>query len=176
MSTASRSRRLLLPLGSMLAAGALAVASGATFTSSSASTSLWANGTLTQSNSDEGAAVFSGENLKPGDTVLGQATITNTGTLAATFTLTEDDVVSTLAQPELLDLVITEDGDVIFDGDFGTAGSIALGTFAAGEARTYDFEVTLDLAADNRNQAKVATAEYRWDAVQTDDGVVTDAR
>ncbi len=83
-------KKVLLPLATLLAAGAVAIGSGATFTSSTANTiSSVTSGTLTHTNSKNNAAVFSLSNIKPGDVVNGSLTITNTGSLPASFSLTE---------------------------------------------------------------------------------------
>jgi spore coat-associated protein N len=167
--TAPRRRRILVPLATLLAAGALAIGSGASFTSQSTNpANLYATGTLTQSNSKAGTAIFNADNLKPGDTVNGEVTITNTGTLPATFTLTEE-ADNGFEDPNNLELTITEVGGAqIHTGTFGTAATQALGTFTAGEARTYRFSVTLAADAGNDEQGLTATGTYTWDAVQTD--------
>ncbi|MFL6159114.1 MAG: TasA family protein, partial [Marmoricola sp.] len=68
----------------------MAVGSGATFTSTSGNTiSAVTAGTLTQSNSKADQAIFNLSNMKPGDTVTGTLTLTNTGSLAAAFSLVE---------------------------------------------------------------------------------------
>ncbi|MBD8608868.1 hypothetical protein IFT73_18580, partial [Aeromicrobium sp. CFBP 8757] len=85
-----KTKKILLPLATLVAAGAIAVGSGATFTSTSANTiSSVTSGTLTQSNSKANAAIFNLTNIKPGDVVNGSLTIKNTGSLPATFSLTE---------------------------------------------------------------------------------------
>ena len=93
MQTITRSRKwrkALIPLTTLAAAGALAIGSGASFTSNSANAaSIVTSGTLTQSNSKSAAAIFNVTNLKPGDTASGDATITNTGSLPAVFSVTE---------------------------------------------------------------------------------------
>src|SRR6476620_2355883 len=82
--------KFLVPVATLLAAVALTAGSGADFVSTSVNTSnVYASGTLTQSNSKANTAIFSLTNLKPGDTVVGKVTITNTGTLPAAFRLTE---------------------------------------------------------------------------------------
>jgi spore coat-associated protein N len=165
-----RSRQLLLPLATLLAAGSIVIASGADFTSTSANAaSSYASGTLTHDNSKAGVAIFSGSDLKPGDVVTGEVTITNDGSLPADFALTELAAVNGFTTPSLLNLTITEGATTThFDDTFGTISTaIDLGEFAAGQARTFTFTATLSAAADNAEQGKTASAEYRWDAVQT---------
>ena len=165
-TTASRSRRLLVPMATLLAAAAVATASGASFTSqSNNAASVYATGTLSQSNSAPNAAIFTGTNLKPGDTITGQVTITNTGTLPADFTLTE--TATNGFTGDLLSMTITQGGTTVYDGTFGGAGAIDLPTFAAGEARTYSYTTQLAAAATNAQQGRSASASYVWDATQT---------
>lgn len=168
-----RTKKILVPLATLLAAGAIAVGSGATFSSTSGNTiSAATSGTLTQSNSKAGKAVFSLDNLKPGDTLNGSLKLTNTGSLAAAFSLTE--VSSTNGfDGENLKLVIknTTKNTTVYTGTFGGLADgtkNALGTWAPGEANDYTFTVTLDQAASNTQQGKAATATYTWDAVQLD--------
>jgi spore coat-associated protein N len=166
-------RKVLVPLGTLLVASALVAGSGATFTSTSANTtSAFTTGTLTQSNSKAGQAIFDLDNLKPGDTLNGTLTITNTGSLPAAFSLTETSS-SNAFSADLLTLRITNTttGTTVYDGTFGglvDGAQNELGTYAAGDANTYQFTVTLDAAAGNSEQGKSATATYQWDSVQLD--------
>ncbi|GAA1114608.1 TasA family protein [Arthrobacter flavus] len=164
----SRSRRLLLPIAALFAATALVAGSGADFVSTSVNTSnAYTTGTLTQSNSKANAAVFNLSNVKPGDTLNGAVTITNTGSLASTFTLKEA-ATNGFTTKANLKLVVTQQGVTapVFSGTFGELGTASLGTFAPGEARTFTFSTNLAQTAGNEEQGKTATATYTWDAVQ----------
>lgn len=168
MPVLARSRRLLLPLATLLAAGSIVIASGADFTSTSASAAnTYATGTLTHSNDQHGGVIFSGTDLKPGQSVGGTAVVTNDGTLPALFTLSEFEATSTFVDSSLLTLNITEDGVEIYDGELGAVPALDLGEFAVDEERTYVFTATLSSAAGNDEQGRTATARYRWNAVQT---------
>ncbi|PFG38278.1 camelysin-like metallo-endopeptidase [Georgenia soli] len=168
---ARRGRRVLVPLATLLAAGAVAVGSGATFTSTSQNTvSAVTSGTLEQSNSAEGKAIFELTNMKPGDTVTGQLTLTNTGSLDAAFSLVEESSTNGFSNDNLT-LTITDkaNGAQIYSGNFGGLNDGAktpLGTFKKDDARTYVFTVTLKDSALNTDQGKAASATYRWDSVQ----------
>jgi spore coat-associated protein N len=167
-TVASRPRRLLVALATMLAAVSIAAASGATFNASSANTANgYTAGTLTMTNSKANAAVFNQSNLKPGDTVIGTVTITNSGTLPATYELVEEAVNPFTG--DLLSLVITDtaSGAEVYRGTFGKAATQALGQWAPGEARTLRFATTLASGASNAEQGKSASATYTWNAVQT---------
>ncbi len=171
--TTSRSKKVLIPLATLLVAGAVAVGSGATFTSTSGNTiSAVTSGSLTQTNSKDKAAVFTLVNMKPGDTVNGSLTITNTGSLPAAFTLTETASNNAFTK-DLLKLVVTNTttGAQVYSGNFGDLADgtkNVLGTFAPAEANKYQFAVTLDQAADNTQQGRTAGASYSWDATQLD--------
>jgi hypothetical protein len=142
-ATVSRSakwRKALVPLTTLAAAGALAIGSGADFSSQTANpNSIVASGTLTQSNSKANAAIFNVNNLKPGDIVNGDVTITNT----------------------------------VYTGNFGAMGTKSLGTFTAGQAKTYRFTVTFAQSADNSEQGKTASATYTWNGAQTSQVTIT---
>jgi spore coat-associated protein N len=163
------SRKVLVPLATLLAAGAVAVGSGATFTSQSANAaSTVTSGTLLQSNSKAGAQIFGLSNLKPGDVVNGTVTIENTGTLPGTFTLRETASANAFAA-DMLKLTIKDGGTTLYNGDFGGLADdelVALGEYAAGASKTYTFSVALDAAASDTQQAKTASATYEWVATQ----------
>lgn len=169
----SRRRRVLLPLAGLLTAAALVVGSGADFVSSSVNSgNAYTTGTLTQTNSKEDSAVFNLDNLKPGDTVNGGVVLTNSGSLPASFKLTEN-ATNGFANKSNLTLSISESqgGPALWSGTFGeltTAGPLDLGDWAAGETREFTFSVKLAQGAGNAEQGKQATGTYTWDAVQTE--------
>ncbi len=158
-------RRLLVPLATMVAASGIAIASGATFSTSTASTGVVASGTLSQVNSN--TVAFSKANLKPGDVVTGSVRITNSGSLPAAFTLTEAEVKNTFAPKSDVQLVITQNGTQVSSTTLGSAGAVSLGVFAAGEARDYGYTVTFSSAAANTQQGKESETRYTFSSVQT---------
>jgi hypothetical protein len=167
--TRSRKRLVIVPLAGLLVAAAVAVGSGADFVSNSVNTAnAFSTGTLAQQNSKADKAIFTASNLKPGDTLSGVVTITNSGSLPASFALTEN-AVNGFVKADNLTLTITRAGSAtpVWSGTFGAltkAGPLDLGTFSAGEAREYTFSTTLAQGADNTEQGKSATATYTWDA------------
>lgn len=170
--TANR-RKVLVPLATLLAAGSVAVGSGATFSSTTGNTiSSVTSGTLTQSNSKANAAIFDLRDMKPGDTLNGGLTVTNTGSLPATFSLTETASSNGFAGSNLtLSITNTTTGAVVYDGTFGgLADNQAqdLGVVQGGVANSYRFTVKLAQETPNTDQGKTATASYRWDSVQLD--------
>ena len=164
-------RKILLPLTTLVAAGAIAVGSGATFTSTSGNTiSAVTAGTLTQSNSKADQAIFNLTNMKPGDVLNGTLTLTNTGSLAADFSLTEVSSSNGFSGSNLtLVIVDTTANATVYSGTFGglvDGTKTTLGTWAAGSAHTFRFTVKLNQDATNAEQGKNANAVYKWDSVQ----------
>lgn len=164
-------KKILFPLATLAAAGAVAIGSGATFTSTSGNTiSSVTSGTLTQANSKDGQAIFNLTNMKPGDTLNGSLTLTNTGSLPATFSLTETSSTNGFSGDNLtLSITNTTTGAVVYNGTFGGLADGAkndLGVVQAGVANNYRFTVKLAQTADNTQQGKSATAAYTWDSVQ----------
>ncbi len=173
MNTKTKSRKVLIPLATLVAAGAVAVGSGATFSSTTGNTiSAVTAGTLTHSNSKADQAIFSLTNLKPGDTLNGTLTLTNSGSLPAKFSLTEVSSANGFTASDLtLDIVDTTSSTSVYSGTFGGLADGTkneLGTWAGGSAHTFKFTVKLNQDAPNANQGKTANATYKWDSVQLD--------
>jgi spore coat-associated protein N len=175
---AAISRKVLVPLATALAAGAIAVGSGATFTSTSGNTlSAVTSGTLTQDNSKADSAIFELYEIKPGDTLNGYLSVTNTGTLPARFDLTEASSSNGFAAGNLsLEIVNTTTSTVVYSGAFGGLVDGAkndLGVVEPGVRNDYRFTVKLAQDAANTEQDKTAGATYAWNSVQLD-GQTTD--
>ncbi|NYG56653.1 TasA family protein [Nocardioides perillae] len=165
-----RSRKVLVPLATLMAAGAVAVGSGATFTSTTASTTSVASGSVTHANDVTKLDIA---NIKPGDTITGSVVITNTGTLPSTLTLQETGDATTFNGADL-ELSLTQGGTSLYDGSFGAldnATKLALGALPVGGSTTVTWTVTLVESADNLNEGKTASASYQW--VSTQDAGVT---
>lgn len=170
--------KLLVPLATLATAAAVAVGSGATFTSTSGNTiSSVTSGTLTQSNSKANQAIFNLTNMKPGDVLNGSLTLTNTGSLPALFSLTEVSATNGFTGSNLtLSIVDTTTSTTVYSGTFGgmTAGApVALGDWAAGSAHNFTFTVKLDSATPNADQGKTAGAVFSWSSVQDSNGDTT---
>jgi spore coat-associated protein N len=165
---------------SLAALGAVSVAAiGGTFanftaTPTSISSNAFASGTLTM-NASSTAAIFNSAAMKIGDTVNGQITITNTGTLAGVYTLQGANSGSS-ALASQLKLVIYKDtdgsGSPVYNGSLGGFSSAGLGTFAANnDAHTFYFHVSLPSsgtdAGDNLLQGLTAGESFTWTATQS---------
>lgn len=172
----SRTKKILVPLATLTVAGAIAVGSGATFTSTTGNTiSTVTTGSLKHTNSKDGAAIFNLTTMKPGDTVNGSLVIKNTGTLPASFSLTETSSANAFGEKaagdNYLKLVVTNvtTNAQVYSGTFGglvDGAKTALGDIAADATSTFRFSVTLDADAPNSEQGKTASAVYTWDSVQ----------
>jgi len=168
-----KTKKILLPLATLVAAGAIAVGSGATFTSTSANTiSSVTSGSLSQSNSKADAAIFSLTNIKPGDVVNGSLTIKNTGSLPATFSLTETASTNGFTGANLvLDIKNTTTGTTVWTGTFGdlvNGTKNDLGLVDAGASNVYTFSAKLAASTPNADQGKTASAAFQWDSIQAD--------
>ncbi len=178
-----------LTLGALavsLAAVGLVVGSGADFTSATANPSnTFTSGSLSHTNSRNNAAILTASGMKPGGTATGSVTITNTGSLAGTFSLSKSNLTNPILGTgserlsDQLDLVIRDGSTTVYSGKLGAMGTIALDgdTVAAGTqqfgaaasptaAHTYDFTVTLPAATTNAYQGTSMSVQYDWSATQ----------
>lgn len=165
------SRMILVPLATLLAAGAVAIGSGATFNSTTGNTiSAVTAGTLSHTNSKSNQAIFNLAAMKPGDVLNGTLTLTNTGSLPASFSLSEVSSANTFSGTNLtLDIVDTTSNTTVYTGTFGGLTDGAkndLGNWAAGAAHTFRFTVKLSQDTPNADQGKTANAVYSWTSVQ----------
>jgi hypothetical protein len=168
-----KAKKVLIPLATLVAAGAVAVGSGATFDSTTGNTiSAVTAGTLTQSNSKADQAIFNLSNMKPGDTLNGNLTLTNTGSLPAAFSLTEVSSANGFTGANLtLDILDVTANTTVYSGTFGglaDGAKQALGTWASNASHNFKFVVKLDASTPNGDQGKTANAVYSWSSVQLD--------
>jgi spore coat-associated protein N len=177
---AANPRRSLAALATVLVAVGVTGASGANFSAQTANPSnTFTAGTLSMSNSKNNAAILTAANLRPGVAgTVGTVDITNTGSLAAPFTLDKGTVTDsdpTYQMSTKLNLVIMDCGTdldcttgtstSVYSGTLAAMGTgIALGTFNAGVGHRYEFTPTLDSTATNNFQGKSATAQFLWNA------------
>ncbi len=175
-------RKVLLALGGLMIAAAVAVGSGANFNSTSANPSnVFTAGTITHSNSKTGAAILTASNMVPGNSQSGTVDIKNTGSAAGTFTLTHGTTTDNPVTPGLskkLTEVITDNGDPtcvtscpaavqVYSGTINAMpATTTLGTFAPAATHRYTFNVTFPdtglNGADNAYQSAATTVEYDW--------------
>lgn len=171
------SAKVLVPLATMLAAGAVAIGSGASFSSESVHTATVTSGILHHTNDHDGVTLAIGK-LQPGDSKTGSLIINNDGTLSSTLTLTPTNATDTF-KPHTLTLTITESvngqakATPVYSGDFsGLASGVALDTEAlnVGDTAVFTYTVTLanNTADDNANQNQSAGARFTYATTQLD--------
>jgi len=181
-----RKRRTRLILGLAVAILAIAastvVGSGAVFTSASANpTNVFTAGNLHHTNSKDGSAILTASPMKPGDTAQGTVTIANDGDLAGTFSLATSALSDTagthggnLSDVLQLQIVDQTTSTAIYSGAINTVGTIAAGTFAAGDSHTYQFTVTFPdggtpgsaTTGDNAYKSSSMSVQFDWNEVQ----------
>ena len=182
---AANPRRALAAMATVLVAVGVTGASGANFNAATANPSnTFAAGTLSMSNTNDGAAILTASDLRPGgDAVKGEVEIENTGTLDdAPFKLAKGTVTdshATYKMSEKLNLSVVDCGTdldcdngsstPVYSGtvaDMGTPGHTvaALGDFDADEAHRYEFSVSLASSADDDYQGEDSEVEFLWTA------------
>ena len=176
-------RKVLAALATVLVAVGVTVASGATFTASTANPSnTFTAGSLTMSNDKDGTAILTASGMKPGDATTdatGTVVIKNTGSLKGAFTLTRSSLTSTDSTNPLAAKLNTTITDCGADQNCATTADnsnrytgllsamsapISLGNWAGSEQHTYKFVVSLDSSAGNVYQSGASTAGFTWDA------------
>ncbi|HMS61059.1 MAG TPA: hypothetical protein PKD63_02185 [Solirubrobacteraceae bacterium] len=183
------SRRVVAPLGIALialavcSAVAFAVHEGLPFRSQQPARAQAAavTGSLTQSNSRDGAAILGASAMRPGDSVAGEVTIANTGDIPGAFRLGQAPIaeqpgtsggrLSAKLLLQVLDVTNPAAPTTVWSGGLGMLGSRDLGTFPAGHARTYRFVATFPdegPAADNAFAGASSTVEFLWTAASID--------
>ena len=164
------SRKVLVPLATLLAAGAVAIGSGADWTSTSDSSITASSGNLAHVNSEDDATLAV-TNLKPGATETGSLTITDSGTLDSTLTavpsLNTDGFV-----PGAVTLTVKADGAQVYTGNFsGLTSTLNLGSLDAdtptADSITVEFTVSMAANATNANQNKNAGVDLQFVTTST---------
>ena len=165
----------------------MAVASGASFTSTSANAgNVVTAGNLRHLNSKAPGAILSVSALRPGQSDLGTVDITNNGDIDGDFTLTKSNVVNSDGSNPLsakLDLVIEDLGDPAtpsapdqkYSGKLGAMGALDLGTLQPGDVHRYRFTVSFPdggtppgpTTGDNAYKGDSVTVEYDWESVDS---------
>jgi hypothetical protein len=175
-------RKLVGALFVLMLAAMMAVASGASFTSTSANLgNVVTAGTLTHSNSKEGTTILNVDNLMPGKSADGTVTIGNTGDGDGAFTLTKDNVIDTPANPKFsakLTLVVDDVTDPnnavnLYDGPLNAMPATDVGDISPNASRTYRFTVEFEdggkpsgpTSGDNRFKNASTEVDFHWESV-----------
>ena len=182
-----KSHRLMTlgALGLLVAAGSVAVYSGASFNYKTANPSnIFTAGILSHSNTKTGAAIVTATAMEPGQNQFGTVTIKNTGNVAGTFTVAKSAVVdvagtnggllSTVLTIVVSDVTVPATPVVKYTGTLSAMGNVALGTFAALESHDYKITLTFpdagvpttNTTGDNTFQGSSLTCQLDWTSVQ----------
>jgi hypothetical protein len=188
-SIVSRPKRSLAALATVLVAVGITAASGANFNAATSANAAntFAAGTMSIGNSNTAGttSILTASNMKPGDTTSGVVDISNTGSLAGTFSLSKGTLTDSAHTPVLstkLNAVIIDCGlyspgapdcitgtTPIYSGtlaEMGTAGHLVttLGNIAPTAKHRYKFTVTLDPSTPDSDQGASTTAQFLWNA------------
>lgn len=177
--------KLVSALFVLTLAAMMAVASGASFTSTSANAgNIVTAGNLSHSNSKAPGAILSVSGLTPGQAQSGTVDITNTGDVDGVFTVSKSNVLNSDTVNPLsakLDLLVEDLGNpsapsapvTKYSGKLGSMGAVALGTFTSGAAHRYRFTVSFPdggtpagpTSGDNVYKGDNVTVDYNWESV-----------
>ena len=178
-------RKLVGALFVLMLAAMMAVASGASFTSTSANVgNIVTAGTLEHTNTTPNAdhTILKVQDLMPGDDAQGTVTLKNTGDGDGLLTLAKSNLWNSdsgLPFSSKLDLVVQDVTNpaspvIKYDGKLGAMGTLNnLGTVAPGAEKTYQFIVEFPdggqpadaFSGDNRYKNASTTVDYNWEMV-----------
>jgi spore coat-associated protein N len=125
--------------------------------------------------------ILSGDNLAPGDAVSGTVTISNSGTVPVTVTLSARNpshasgagaaTLATVLQVSVTDCAPScAAGTTVYSGTLDALGTVdvpgtgAKGRWRVGEAHRYLFVATLPQGVDNAVQGAAASVDFLWTA------------
>ena len=177
--------KLIGALFALTLAAMMAVASGASFTSTSANAgNIVTAGVLTHSNSKAPGMILNVAAIKPGESRSGTVDITNTGDVNGVFTLSQDNLLDSDSSNPLsqkLSLVVEDIGtpttpapaSLKYTGKLGDLDATAMGTLAGSAARRYRFTVTFPdggvptgpTSGDNAYKGDSVEVDYLWESV-----------
>src|SRR5688500_6740679 len=113
------------------------------------------DGTLSLQNSLDGQAVFTAEDVGPGDSATGTVTLSNAGTLAGDLSLAASDMSDTpgpgggpLSAQLRLSVRDVSAAATVYSGSLTGMGTLALGSLGPGVAKVYELTASLPASAD----------------------------
>jgi hypothetical protein len=165
-------RGRLLALLALICAGAASVAfTSAVFNSRSSNQNTLSAGSVIVGDSKSDSAILSGSGMSPGSSRTGTLSITNNGDVAAIFKLKSIGLTDTPSSPALssvLDLSVQDITSVtasVFSGKLADLSQMTLGSFAAGEQRSYRFTLSWPASSTNPGlQGASTSVTFRWEA------------
>lgn len=184
-----RPKRTLVALAAVSLAVAVAIGSGAAFTSQSTNPgNSFTSGILKQGNTKNGAAVATLSNMLPGEEKTGSITLSNDGNRTGTFQFAKAGETNTAGSDQeacsgtdggsatcaalggALKVEVKDGSTVVYDG-LVTAISIADFNLAPAASRTLDFRFYLPSATGNTYQGGAYGVQYNWNEVQPNPAV-----
>ena len=138
---------------------------------------LRSSGALIIANPENGVTIFSGYDLRPGDTRSGRVMIVNVGSEPGNFRLTESAAFNGFALGEMtlaIDDMTDEDPATVFVGENGRlpAGGIDLGRFEPSQSRRFRLLAMLNPSSRRPGLSRCAGATYMWDFVAGESAAV----
>ena len=166
-------RKVVGALFILMLAAMMAVASGASFTSTTPNVgNVVAAGVMSIDSDNPDGAKLNIHGLVPGASHAQSGTVklTNNGDADGVLTLSKNNVSNNstpgLSGKVLVDIV-DELGHSVYSGRLGSMPAVGAGTIAKNATKTYTFTVTFPEggAGDNAYQGASTTLDYIWDAV-----------
>jgi hypothetical protein len=172
-------RKVVGALFILMLAAMMAVASGASFTSTTPNVgNVVAAGVMKIDSDNANGAKLNISHLVPGNhPQTGTVTLSNTGDADGVLSLSKAHVVNS-SSPGLsgvldLDIVDQSDNSTIYSGKLGNMPTIDAGSLAKGDSKSYKFTVTFpdggvpssDSSGDNVFQNQSVTVDYNWHAI-----------
>lgn len=185
LSAIARTPQLALGSVAVIAASAaVAVGTGASFTSDTANpANAFEAGNLTHGNSKDGQSILTASKMVPGSSTTGTVVITNTGDVPGTFSLSKSNLTDTPGPnggqlSGKLDLVVQDvtvpaSPVAVYSGKLSAMPTQALGTFTAGQAKTFRFTATFPdggvpasaTTGDNAFKLSKTSVQFDWRSV-----------
>jgi len=179
--------RRLLPIAIWLAVAATAAVALAQIDDAPAAArvrAIAASGAFEISNSRDGEPIFAATDIAPGGSASGTVTIASTGSAAVAMVLRRGATVDTPGPGggalsdrlglSVVDVTVPAAPRTVYSGPQASMPEQAAGELGPGEARTFEFTVTLPdggaPSLQNSVQGASATVAYEWVAEEASDG------
>ncbi len=171
-------RKVVGALFILMLAAMMAVASGASFTSTTPNTgNVVAAGIMKIDTDKSGGAILNINGLVPGHSQSGTVILSNTGDADGVLTLTKSNVVNSsspgLSGKLVVDITDNSTGATVYSGTIGSMPASDAGSLAKGASKTYTFTVSFpdgglpssDSTGDNVYQNQSVSVDYAWKAI-----------
>jgi hypothetical protein len=167
----SRKWQLLASVAALALAAHGVLFSGAKLATQTSNLVLTASGILKMANPNAGAAILSASGLKPGDTRSGTLSISNNGTVGGGYQLSASGLSDTPSSPALSQTLNLTVDDItgtptnLYSGTLAGFSQTSLGSFTAGQSRTYRFQLSWPSGSTNPAlQGAQTSVTFNWKA------------